>query len=113
MKNKILFIAIFFLTLSAFPFGGSYCIRCYKCRENTLKINRGYSSCMGCQAWRCYGAESRDVFKGYMVYKCHHGHTLLIPKNSDPKTFDLNEILVQNADGTRSHLKYPNGIPHN
>ena len=65
---------------------------------------------MGCQAWRCYGTECLDKYKDYMVYKCWHGHTLLIPKNSDPKTQNLNEILIENSDRTREKLKYPNGF---
>ena len=110
MKKFIIALLTVLCMASIFPFGGTYCIRCYKCREETLKIRRGYSSCMGCQAWRCYGTEGLECYKGYMVYKCPHGHTLLIPKSSDPKTMDLHEILVGNADGSRSPLKYPDGF---
>ena len=66
--------------------------------------------CMGCAMWRKYGEEALPKNKGYMVYRCEHGHKLLIPLSSDPNTQDLNEILVENSDGSREKLKYPNGF---
>lgn len=110
MKRLLAVLPIALAGLLCLSFGGSYSIRCYKCREVTLKLRRGYSHCMGCAMWRKYGEEALPKNKGYMVYRCEHGHKLLIPLSSDPNIQDLNEILVENSDGSREKLKYPNGF---
>lgn len=110
MRRLALIGVVILAAFLGLSFGGSFSIRCYKCRETTLKLRRGYSHCMGCAMWRKYGEEALPKNEGYMVYRCEHGHKLLIPLSSNPNTQDLNEILVENSDGTREKLKFPNGF---
>lgn len=77
MKKLIVLLGIVFSLgiVSAKENSGTFSIACYKCKEATLNSKRGYSDCLGCPAYRRY-----DLEKGheYMIYKCHHGHTLYV-----------------------------------
>lgn len=62
---------------------GYYSIPCYKCKLTTLVTRKGYSYCLGCPTWRCYGEKNVELDgEKYMVYRCQHGHKLLVSLNS-------------------------------
>lgn len=71
--KKFIFIMMLIMTSA---FAESYSIRCYKCKEYA-ESHKYVSSCSGCNAWRSFKDEN-DKNKGYLIYKCEHGHILYI-----------------------------------
>ena len=104
--KKILFLIFAIITYAAFAavklnaWNGHYSIPCPKCKELTLGSKKGYSYCLGCPMWRCYAQEGKD----YMIYRCQHGHKILIPKSTNKKTNELSEVLVEDVNGNRKGL---------
>lgn len=100
----ILFIISSIFVLSSFS--GHYDMKCWHCVESGNKNHvYGEYGCSGCHAWRAYGEEAKHP--GYMVYKCQHGHTMLVPKDSDGS--DPSEIKVydyQNKEWRNLDSKY-------
>ena len=88
MKKLIGILFIIFSIFMLSSFSGSYAIKCWHCVESGNK-NHIYG-CTGCYTWRDHGSEAK--YPGYMVYRCHHGHVLLVPKKSDSN--DPSEIMV-------------------
>lgn len=104
MKKLIIMLALVVAGFVASSWSGGYSIPCYACREATQTYAKGYSYCLGCPCWRSYRDEGTDSkYQGYMIYRCQHGHILLIPKTSDIHSHDLSEVLVVGKDGPR-HL---------
>lgn len=102
--KKILLVLMLTVSAGLFAWDGGFHIPCYRCKELTTTVHRGYSYCLGCPMWRCYEEEGNPKNKGFMVYRCSHGHKILIPKSSDKRTRDMNEILVEDRDGKRTQL---------
>lgn len=102
MKKLIGVFVALFLTTFTFSWDGGYHIPCYACNELTTKTKVGYSYCLGCPMWRCYSEEGD---KGYMIYRCQHGHCIRILKSSDNKSRDFSELEVQTKNGWRKLSK--------
>lgn len=91
MKKFIISFLVLLLCLaSVFAWTGNYSIKCRRCIENTKNSSpTDFLICHGCPTWRCYGHEP----KGYMVYRCPHGHELYIKSDCDKKSQDLSEVF--------------------
>ena len=95
-KNFLLLLGVliicFCTTSNLFAWSGSYSIACPRCQEVTKQASPlDFLYCHGCPMWRCYGQEP----KGYMVYRCPHGHEVYIDITCDKSTRDLQYVYFK------------------
>ena len=84
--KKLITILCACLFLATFGYAhhcAAYAIKCRKCIEYSKKTTTG---CWGCYAHRDFVEQNKHP--GYLVYKCPHGHTLVVTYN------DKGEVVV-------------------